>query len=772
MEKTQIQLASTSNEYEAAIKALEETTGRWNREWKAACDVRILLLSIANQLTIWKKFQDLEEERIDFTKSSLWTFANVASTVCVSDDAVCLHFNEAGMQVNESQSCEKIRLSLESCEVEKDIASFIQESGTGQEIPDPPRYINFCRGELNDTASEISEDENYQVAQFQRAINPAFRSSSPQPSVFESHHDPKSDLAMRMGHQEVNTPLSRETTVTPQKPLQPPQQVDHRRQAQAQSKIHHDQTEPLPTVPHNEYPTEGMTMFCRTAPPSERSSAASPIRPSSRDSQSEYSNPTSFSSQEQASGKQSPIKQNTAPIISPTNEIQKKRSGFFSNSPFRRKSKHEKEGRENSSIPILAPSIISSNTWAPSSAQNVESRTSKPARSYARGNNSANSRDKYSGSPEPVDPRANFQLNVGPNVFDVASPDSNRNKPTPNPLNHSTKDLDPIAQALAELKGINKQSSVRMSADRYHGIATPAPPGTPGMSTPTTRHSDHAAAQRGTPPPSYHDQTPVKRLDLPKPAFTSAQMQQTTRKYIGQTKDMYGSSRPGTRNSATEIPRSTSPLPMRSVSPRPGYNSAQTQGQGFGSRASPNPQTNVGRSRQSHSTSPTKPGYSSASALGNYSRHNSANTVEREVSPQPQFARQERPNSSAGTMALQLSDGGNLVSQRGRGGTARPMSYYGGPQSHGSEVGRQVVSGERTRSKSAADGRKYTQDGRPILHFGKLPLFENLGFKKGVEQRANCSTHSSKSTVCVQSGYSRGTQLCERRRASCLETSR
>lgn len=42
MEKTQIQLASTSNDYEQAIKALEETTGRWNRDWKAACDVRLI----------------------------------------------------------------------------------------------------------------------------------------------------------------------------------------------------------------------------------------------------------------------------------------------------------------------------------------------------------------------------------------------------------------------------------------------------------------------------------------------------------------------------------------------------------------------------------------------------------------------------------------------------------------------------------------------------------------------------------------------------------
>lgn len=37
----------------------------------------------------YQKFQDLEEERIDFTKSSLWAYANIASTVCVSDDAVC-----------------------------------------------------------------------------------------------------------------------------------------------------------------------------------------------------------------------------------------------------------------------------------------------------------------------------------------------------------------------------------------------------------------------------------------------------------------------------------------------------------------------------------------------------------------------------------------------------------------------------------------------------------------------------------------------------------
>ncbi|BAE57730.1 unnamed protein product [Aspergillus oryzae RIB40] len=224
LEKTQIQLASSSSEYEAAIKVLEETTGRWNKEWKSACD----------------KFQDLEEERLDFTKSSLWAYANIASTVCVSDDA----------------SCEKIRLSLENCEVEKDIVYFIKERGTGQDIPDPPRFINFCRGDINDTSSEVSEEDGFSVAQFQRTINPAFRSSSPQPSTYESHHDPQSDLANQMAHNNPPTPTSRETTVTPQKPTQQPAPLDLRRGGQLPPNYDPSEHGEIGSVPHNAYPTD------------------------------------------------------------------------------------------------------------------------------------------------------------------------------------------------------------------------------------------------------------------------------------------------------------------------------------------------------------------------------------------------------------------------------------------------------------------------------------------------------------------------------------
>lgn len=698
LEKTQINVATSNTEYEAAVKVLEETTGRWNRDWKGASD----------------KFQDLEEERLDFTKSSLWTFANIASTVCVSDDA----------------SCEKIRLSLENCEVEKDILSFIKECGTGQEIPDPPKYINFCRGDISDTQSEASEDDAYSVAQFQRTINPAFRSSSPQPSTYESHHDPKSSLARELGHREPETPPSRETTITPQKALadrtaQPQPQVDYRREP---SRLQYEQPSngQLASVPHDPYPMDGMTMLCRTGPPSDRSSAVSGLRPSSRDSHSEYSNPTSFSSMEPPSGKQSPVKQDAVFAPAADKSVQKKKSGFFqSHSPFRRKSKHGKE------IQAAAPSPSNRNTWSAKPAPNYQA--SSFGRSQGYGSNSQNSiTDRETTGGEPVDPRASFQLNVGNNVFDVAAPDRRNTAPQ----ERAGDELDPIAQALAELKGVTKQSSSRVSADHYSGMATPAPESTSASRTRNAPLGNGAlvAATRGTPPPSY-DQ-PVSRLGLPQPAFTSKAMQQTSQKYQAQTQNMFNSNqsrpepqadygsasrtRPGTRGS--DMPRATSPMPTRSVSPRPSQSSQvmnnDQRSQGYRS-VSPNPYGGNSQQRGAPQHRGSDQGYY---------RHNSPGDTARSVSPAP-F--RERPGSrmSGVDMSMQLAPAGDdgYGSQQGRhgggrprtSGTSRPMSYYdgqGGQQQQIAQVN------PHQRSKSVADNRQFNRDGRPIIHFGMFVL--------------------------------------------------
>ncbi|EPE28954.1 SH3-domain-containing protein [Glarea lozoyensis ATCC 20868] len=687
LEKTQINLATSNTEYENAVKALEETTGRWNRDWKAAAD----------------KFQDLEEERLDFMKSSLWSFANIASTVCVSDDA----------------SCEKVRLALENCE------------------------------------SESSEDDNYSVAQFQRTINPAYRSSSPQPSTYESHHDPESNLVRDLGH-DTGTPQSREATITPQKAAtersrqtqleyQPPsvhdastpqKQIPDRTRQQPQldyqqqsSRRPFDQSQhgPLAAVPHDPYPMDGMTMLCRTGPPSDLSSAHSPVRPSSRDSQSEYSNPTSFSSQDPQSGKTSPIKQVGPPA---DKQILKKKSGFFQgHSPFRRKSNKEKD---YGAAPVATSNR---NTWSANRSNNTAPASASRRSQYGQGTQSRMISDGPSVSPEPVDPRANFQLNIGNNVFDVQQP--GKNKGAQNAT--QAEELDPIAQALAELKGVTKASSSRVSADNYHGIATPAPGSTPNARPGGTQMASGSqmGGMRSTPPPSY-DQ-PVSRLGLPQPAFTSKAMQQTRQKYEDQTRNMFSApqarpgsqhgsqSRPGTRGS--DMPRATSPAPPRSVSPRP--NMQVDSRQAYRS-ASPNPYGGSQRSRtQSQSASPVKRG----SEQNGYYRQNSPNEIARAVSPAP-FREQERPHSShvASDMAVQLapapSDGYGSQGRGGsRAGSSRTMSYYGG-QGSNSQVSRQ-------RSKSVADVRQYNREGRPILHFARAMYMyqaaipEELSFAKG-----------------------------------------
>ena len=93
----------------------------------------------------------------------------------------------------------------------------------------------------------------------------------------------------------------------------------------------------------------------------------------------------------------------------------------------------------------------------------------------------------------------------------------------------SVDETDPIAAALAELKvGGSKAGSVRMSADRYHGVATPAPAG-----------HDAAAATRGT-PPAYSSQSQVSRLGVPPPAVTSKAMKQASKKVASQTRSIFG----------------------------------------------------------------------------------------------------------------------------------------------------------------------------------------------------------------------------------------
>ncbi|KAI1373577.1 hypothetical protein F4677DRAFT_429330 [Hypoxylon crocopeplum] len=878
LEKTQISLATSNTEYENAVKALEETTARWNREWKAAAD----------------KFQDLEEERLDFTKSSLWTFANIASTVCVSDDA----------------SCEKIRLSLEKMDVEKDIVHFISERGTGQEIPDPPKYINFCRGDVDDHHSEVSDDDNYSVAQFPRSINPAFRTSSPQPSTFESHHDPNSALARNLAHHEPPGTSSREPVISPdtvpalpqpdrrqgnalqqQYPRsinpgfrapspQPSTYESHHdpnsalardlqrrdmnsiprdllpRELQSRDMQRHDLNLPLsrdiqrhdpipafsrepqrhdtdisltrdlqrhdpnpplarelvrneppplsmrePTipaqkgpgsvvmapqdrrkgssgmqpydasqfaaVPHDPYPMDGMTMLCRTdgmnsATSSNLSNMSA--RPSSRDDNSEYSNPTSFSSQEPPSGKVSPAKQEPV-VAQPEKRMLKKKSGFFQNhSPFRRKSVKDIQVQPAQQAP---PS--NRNTWAPVASQSTPtSRRPQSVYQPSEPQNLIADRADRTASPEPIEANASLALNIGQNVFPVVNTDK-RNKKVEN--DPPAQEEDPIAQALAELKGVTgkKQATERISADHYHGIATPVPDRGPDRSHAMSRASvpaarggsDVSAAMRGTPPPSYDQQ--VQRLGVPPPAVTSKAMKESSRKYVEQTRGMFSQKRPGsgaysgTQQSfnstpsrpttrGTDMPRATSPAPPRSASPRPGMHPDTRQDVRQNTRSETRQdtyrtETRRTETRQSHRSVSPNPYSSSqqrnspAASPSSYGGSQMRNSTQA-ASPTP-YSSQQRNSPQASMSVKRGSDQGyyrhNSPNNSVRAASPSPFrGDYSRPTSRAGEMAMQLapVGGDGSvygsvRGKSSA--RPGTSGGSRAMTFydGRDPIAES-----------------------------------------------
>ncbi|KAL1839387.1 hypothetical protein VTJ49DRAFT_1589 [Mycothermus thermophilus] len=790
LEKTQISLATSNTEYEAAVKALEETTARWNREWKAAAD----------------KFQDLEEERLDFTKSSLWTFANIASTVCVSDDA----------------SCEKIRLSLERMEVEKDIATFIKEKGTGQEIPDPPKYINFCRGDV-DSQSEASEDEHYSVAQFPRSINPAFRSSSPQPSTFESHNDPDSALARELAHRPKSPAPPQPASTFPDIP---PQQQQKQPQAQAQAQpqpqqqqqlqqqqennppasrrgaptrgfqqpqrpapIDYDPTEFAP-VPHDPYPMDGMTMLCRptasdlsTAP-----STLSSARPSSRGSHSE----TSFSSQEppreqqlqQLQQQQQQQQQAMSVVPAPASPVKQEH-------PFRRKS--TKEVAANGGRNTWHPSNNHSRpalTAGPSDNPNNNSTTALSYHSTNSTNNNNNNNQilppaDRSPSPDPIAANASLALNVGGNVFPVDTPDRSRQ------AQPATPEDDPIAMALAELKGVTSGRSAgggggagpggRVSADHYHGIATPAPGSSPTRGAAAAAvggNSALAAAMRGTPPPSYdlQQQQPVQRLGVPPPAVTSKAMKESSQKFMQQTRSLFSDrpgsgsgsggvspTRPGTRSGMSGgggggevVPRAISPAPQRSVSPRPTSRAgsryaspaaSQQQLQQRGGAVSPGPGPGYAGSHRGSVSAASGQGHAKrgSDAYGSTSRATSPAPYSPSLrgaggggggsgapSPSP-FSSSYGHGSGGGGHGYSNSYGrGNAspapYSPRGsvneHAGAARPASSMSMDPGVNNSMAVQLaaVQPSRARSRSVAAERNpngYTRDGRPILHFAR-----------------------------------------------------
>ena len=72
LERAQQTVGANEQDFQKFTRILQETTARWEVDWKEFCD----------------RCQDLEEERVEFMKDNMWAYANAVSTVCVADDEV------------------------------------------------------------------------------------------------------------------------------------------------------------------------------------------------------------------------------------------------------------------------------------------------------------------------------------------------------------------------------------------------------------------------------------------------------------------------------------------------------------------------------------------------------------------------------------------------------------------------------------------------------------------------------------------------------------
>ncbi|KIY46093.1 SH3 domain-containing protein [Fistulina hepatica ATCC 64428] len=127
-------LKENERAFEKHTKNLSVMMPAWEKSWRDFCDA----------------CQDIEEERMDFFKDALWAYANEVSLICVADD----------------ESCERIRTMLDEVETFRDIENFVSEYGTGNQQPNPPRFVP---GNGNGVSSStIVIDPNPRIARYPR----------------------------------------------------------------------------------------------------------------------------------------------------------------------------------------------------------------------------------------------------------------------------------------------------------------------------------------------------------------------------------------------------------------------------------------------------------------------------------------------------------------------------------------------------------------------------------------------------------------------------
>ncbi|KAH9807394.1 hypothetical protein DFH28DRAFT_1006742 [Melampsora americana] len=119
LDKAKANIGLAEKKYQVLTKALQETVQEWTLQWKNFCDL----------------IQDLEEDRLDFIKSSAYEYTSKISFIVNAED----------------EQFEIVRQILERCDTERDINQFIARCGTGAELYTAPEYIDYLKGQHDET---------------------------------------------------------------------------------------------------------------------------------------------------------------------------------------------------------------------------------------------------------------------------------------------------------------------------------------------------------------------------------------------------------------------------------------------------------------------------------------------------------------------------------------------------------------------------------------------------------------------------------------------
>ncbi|KAJ3904265.1 SH3 domain-containing protein [Lentinula edodes] len=160
LDKAQATVQTNERDFANFARTFQDTAAKWEQDWKMFCDT----------------CQDLEDDRMEFMKDSMWAYANAVSTVCVSDD----------------ESCEKVRVALEGMDSEKEMENFVRDYGTGPQIPAPPAFFTY-----NSPEAASASVARTKPANFVRSSQRTSPLRMPQPIPPEEEDEPPVNTAGR-----------------------------------------------------------------------------------------------------------------------------------------------------------------------------------------------------------------------------------------------------------------------------------------------------------------------------------------------------------------------------------------------------------------------------------------------------------------------------------------------------------------------------------------------------------------------------------------------